>query len=72
MERELTAAWLLREVYESSAPLWAAPGLVEEIDAVSRDVYDLEQFPSRIERDQPRRRVAGMGYFRSNDSGHRI
>ena len=45
MERELTAAWLLREVYESSAPLWAAPGLVEEIDAVSRDVYDLEQSP---------------------------
>ena len=48
-------------------------GLVEVIDAISRDVYDISDSPlSTTEWDQPRRRVAGMGYFRSSESGHRI
>ena len=47
--------------------------IAEEIDAVCRDVYDISDSPlSTTEWNQLRRRVVGMGYSRSNDSGHRI
>lgn len=47
--------------------------IAEEIDAVCRDVYDIsDSLLSTTGWTQPRRRDVGMGYSRSNDSGHRI